>query len=90
MNDATSWIDPELVSAGQLLQSRGLVAPDRTQASLSEVRAATDRIGAFLGEGSVPRRRGIARSGRMLFGKTRPLPLAADRRSSLTYGGGQL
>jgi acetyl esterase len=57
MNDATSWIDPELVSAGQLLQSRGLVAPDRTQASLSEVRAATDRIGAFLGEGSVPLQR---------------------------------
>jgi acetyl esterase len=57
MNDATPWIDPELVSAGQLLQSRGLVAPDRTQASLSEVRAATDRIGAFLGEGSVPLQR---------------------------------
>src|SRR6202162_2620310 len=57
MNDATSWIDPELVAAGQLLQRRGLVAPDRTQASLSEVRAATDRIGAFLGEGSVPLRR---------------------------------
>ena len=56
MNDATPWIDPELVAAGQLLQSRGLVAPDRTQASLSEVRAATDRIGAFLGEGSVPLR----------------------------------
>jgi acetyl esterase len=56
MDDATSWIDPELVAAGQLLQSRGLVAPDRTQASLSEVRAATDRIGAFLGEGSVPLR----------------------------------
>jgi len=54
MNDATPWIDPELVAAGKLLQSRGLVAPDRTQASLSEVRAATDRIGAFLGEGSVP------------------------------------
>src|SRR6201981_4240702 len=54
MNDATPWIDPELVAAGQLLQSRGLIAPDRTQASLSEVRAATDRIGAFLGEGSVP------------------------------------
>src|SRR5437016_12086705 len=54
MNDATPWIDPELVAAGQLLQSRGLVAPDRTQAPLSEVRAATDRIGAFLGEGSVP------------------------------------
>jgi len=54
MNDATEWIDPELVAAGKLLQSRGLVAPDRTQASLSEVRAATDRIGAFLGEGSVP------------------------------------
>src|SRR6516162_184710 len=57
MNDATQWIDPELVAAGQLLQSRGLVAPDRTQASLSEVRAAVDRIGAFLGEGSVPLRR---------------------------------
>jgi acetyl esterase len=54
MNDATPWIDPELVAAGQLLQSRGLVAPDRTRAPLSEVRAAVDRIGAFLGEGSVP------------------------------------
>ncbi len=54
MNDATEWIDPELVAAGRLLQSRGLVAPDRTQAQLSEVRAAVDRIGAFLGEGSVP------------------------------------
>jgi acetyl esterase len=53
MNDATPWIDPELVAAGKLLQSRGLVAPDRTQAALSEVRAATDRIGAFLGEGSI-------------------------------------
>src|SRR5260370_30202159 len=56
MDDATSWIDPELVAAGQLLQRSGLVAPDRTQASLREVRAATDRIGAFLGEGSVPLR----------------------------------
>jgi acetyl esterase len=54
MNDATPWIDPELVAAGQLLQSRGLVAPDRTHASLAEVRTATDRIGAFLGEGSIP------------------------------------
>src|SRR3984893_4179939 len=54
MNDATDWIDPELVAAGKLLQSRGLVAPDRTQVGLAEVRAATDRIGAFLGEGSVP------------------------------------
>jgi len=54
MNDVTPWIDPELVAAGKLLQSRGLVAPDRTQASLAEVRAAVDRIGAFLGEGSVP------------------------------------
>jgi acetyl esterase len=54
MNDATPWIDPELIAAGKLLQSRGLVAPDRTQAPLSEVRAAVDRIGAFLGEGSVP------------------------------------
>ena len=57
MNDATPWIDPELVAAGQLLQSRGLIAPDRTQAPLSEVRAAVDRIGAFLGEGSGPLRR---------------------------------
>ena len=56
MNDATEWIDPELVAAGKLLQSRGLVAPDRTQAPLSDVRAAVDRIGAFLGEGSVPLR----------------------------------
>ena len=54
MNDATPWIDPELIAAAKLLQDRGLVAPDRTQASLAEVRAATDRIGAFLGEGSVP------------------------------------
>ena len=54
MSDAKPWIDPELTAAGQLLQSRGLVAPDRTQAPLSEVRAAQDRIGAFLGEGSVP------------------------------------
>ena len=54
MNDATPWIDPELVAAGKLLQSQGLVAPDRTRAGIPEVRAATDRIGAFLGEGSVP------------------------------------
>lgn len=54
MNDANEWIDAELIAAGQLLQSRGLMAPDRTQAPLSEVRAAVDRIGAFLGEGSVP------------------------------------
>jgi acetyl esterase len=57
MNDAMPWIDPELVAAGQLLQSRDLVAPDRTQAPLSQVRAAVDRIGAFLGEGSVPLQR---------------------------------
>lgn len=56
MDDATPRIDPELVAAGRLLQERGLVAPDRTKASLSEVRAAVDRIGAFLGEGSVPLR----------------------------------
>src|SRR6266568_8179306 len=57
MNDAAPWIDPELVAAGQLLQQKGLVAPDRTTAGLAEVRAATDRIGAFLGEGSVPLQR---------------------------------
>src|SRR5882762_4612299 len=57
MNDATTpWIDPELIAAGKLLQDKGLVAPDRTVASIPEVRAATDRIGAFLGEGSVPLR----------------------------------
>jgi acetyl esterase len=58
MNDASAgaapWVDPELIAAGKLLQEKGLVAPDRTQASLAEVRAAQDRIGAFLGEGSVP------------------------------------
>jgi acetyl esterase len=54
MNDASPWIDPELVATGKLLQEKGLVAPDRTKASLAEVRAMTDRIGAFLGEGSVP------------------------------------
>jgi acetyl esterase len=58
MNDAgTPWIDPELVAAGKLLQEKGLVAPDRTKAGLAEVRAMTDRIGAFLGEGSVPLQR---------------------------------
>jgi acetyl esterase len=57
MNDATPWVDPELLAAGALLQRNGLVAPDRTQAPLSEVRAAQDRIGAFLGEGSIPLRR---------------------------------
>ena len=57
MNDAAPWIDPELIAAGKLLQQKGLVAPDRTQASLAEVRAAQDRTGAFLGEGSVPLRR---------------------------------
>jgi acetyl esterase len=53
MNDATPWVDPELIAAGKLLQEKGLVAPDRTVASLSEVRAAQDRIGAFLGLDSV-------------------------------------
>jgi hypothetical protein len=48
MNDASEWIDPELVAAGRLLQEKGLVAPDRTQAPLSEVRAAVDRIGALI------------------------------------------
>jgi len=54
VNDASPWIDPELVAAGKLLQEKGLVAPDRTVASIAEVRAATDRIGVFLGEDSVP------------------------------------
>src|ERR1700747_3613063 len=55
MNDVTTpWVDPELTAAGPLRASKALVAPDRTKASIAEVRAATDRIGAFLGEGSVP------------------------------------
>src|ERR1044071_7855539 len=54
MNHATPpEIDPELVAAVKLLQEKGLVAPDRTVAPLSEVRAAQERIGAFLGEGLV-------------------------------------
>src|SRR5438552_7035987 len=58
MNDATTpWIDPELVAAGKLPQEKGLVAPDRTVASIPEVRAAQERLGAFLGEGSVPLQR---------------------------------
>jgi acetyl esterase len=54
MNDASPWIDPELVAAGKLLQEKGYVVPDRTVAPLSEVRAAQDRVGAFLGADSVP------------------------------------
>src|SRR3954465_2573727 len=55
MDDAaTPWVDPELIAAGKLLQERGLVTPDRTVAGLAEVRAMTDRLGAFLGEGSAP------------------------------------
>lgn len=56
MNATTPRVDPELIAAGQLLQSRGFVVPDRTKAPLSEVRAAQDRVGAFLGEGSMPLR----------------------------------
>lgn len=54
MNDATPWIDPELIAAGKLLQEKGLAVPDRTVAPLAEVRAAQDRVGAFLGLDSVP------------------------------------
>jgi acetyl esterase len=54
MNDITPWIDPELIAAGKLLQEKGFVVPDRTVAPLSEVRAAQDRVGAFLGLDSVP------------------------------------
>lgn len=53
MNDAAPWVDPELIAAGKLLQEKGFVVPDRTVASLAEVRAAQERVGAFLGEGSV-------------------------------------
>ena len=55
MNDAsTPWTDPELIAAGKLLQEKGFVVLDRTVAPLSEVRAAQERVGAFLGEGTVP------------------------------------
>jgi acetyl esterase/lipase len=55
MNDATTpWVDPELIAAGKLLQEKGFVVPDRTVAPLSEVRAAQERVGVFLGEGTVP------------------------------------
>jgi acetyl esterase len=54
MNDVTPWVDPELIAAGKLLQEKGFVVPDRTVAPLSEVRAAQDRVGAFLGLDSVP------------------------------------
>jgi acetyl esterase len=57
MDEATPRVDPEFTAAAQLLQSRGYVVPDRTTAPLSEVRAAQDRVGAFLGEGSVPLQR---------------------------------
>ena len=56
MDDAAPWGRSRTLGGGQLLQQHGLVAPDRTQAPLTEVRAALDRIGAFLGEGSAPLR----------------------------------
>jgi acetyl esterase len=54
MSETRYWVDPEVAAAQQLLQRSGLVVPDRTQAALDEVRAAQDRVGAFLGDGSVP------------------------------------
>ncbi|HEX3882340.1 MAG TPA: alpha/beta hydrolase fold domain-containing protein [Stellaceae bacterium] len=54
MNDASPWVDPELIAAGKLLQEKGYVVPDRTVAPLSEVRKAQDRVGVFLGEGTLP------------------------------------
>jgi len=54
MNDATPWVDPELIAAGKRLQDEGFVVPDRTVASIVDVRAAQDRVGAFLGLDSVP------------------------------------
>jgi acetyl esterase len=56
MSETTPGVDPELTAAQQLLQERGYVVPDRTKAPLAEVRAAQDRVGAFLGLGSVPLR----------------------------------
>ena len=56
MSDSTPRVDPELIAAQQLLQERDLLVPDRTRAPLAEVRAAQDRVGAFLGHGSAPLR----------------------------------
>jgi acetyl esterase len=50
----TPFIDPELVAAGALLKSRGLVALSLTTSPVAEARAALGRISAFLNEGSVP------------------------------------
>src|SRR5260370_19238218 len=91
MSDATPWIDPELVAAGKLLQQKGLVAPDRTVASLAEVRAATDRIGAFLGEGSVPlqNERDLSLPGPHGQGPCRPyLPDRIERPPLIVYAHG--
>lgn len=54
MTDARPWIDPELTAAGALLRGRGLAPLNPATSPLAEVRAVQDRIGAFLGEGSVP------------------------------------
>jgi len=54
MNDATPWVDPELIAAAKLLEEKGYTVPDRTVAPLVEVRAAQDRVGGFLGADSVP------------------------------------
>jgi len=92
MNDAArgstrSWLLP-----GQLLQQKGLVAPDRTRAGIAEVRAATDRIGAFLGEGSVPLKResDCRCPGRMAGAVPALSPDDAERPPLLVYahGGG--
>jgi acetyl esterase len=51
------WIDPELVAAGELLKSHGLVPLTPGAAPLADVRAAQERMSAFLVEGSVPLKR---------------------------------
>lgn len=48
------WVDPELAAAGALLRERGLAAPPLEQAPVEQSRAAYDRIGAFLCQGSEP------------------------------------
>jgi hypothetical protein len=47
MNDATSWIDPELVAAGQLLQSRGLVAPTARRRRFPKCAPRSTALGYF-------------------------------------------
>src|SRR5919202_1596202 len=49
-----SPLDPEHAAVAAALSARGLLPVSPITAPIAEARAATDRISAFLGEGSVP------------------------------------